>query len=280
MAHIDFWKVEGLGNNFVLLDERDHSENAPGVALEKRIQWCRGDIGIGADGILTLLPPTTVSGKNRALCSLHVTNADGSVPEMCGNGLRCVFRWLVEQKVLLDGEWAFVDTGAGLLRGRVVSDEIEIEMGEVEISSNECEVFVDDRSFRGLDVSVGNPHFVMLEENVELDMVSSFGPLLEYNSHFPNRANIEFSKVLDDEVKLVVWERGVGITQACGTGACATIAAWVERGRLPAERFHNVSLPGGRLSVWIGLDDGKEHRRSVRMRGPARVVFSGKSERA
>jgi len=283
---LDFCKLEGLGNDFILLDERDHTADAPQTTLEKRIAWCRRGHDVGADGVLTLLPPLT----DGAVCTMHVTNADGSVPEMCGNGLRCVFRWLADQGVVAGNSWATVDTGAGPLQGRVLGDVIEVEMGDATLADAEAAVDVDGVAFRGLDVATGNPHFVLDGSIVDLTdgpvdddnmtLAQTHGSALEHHAHFPHRANIEFSRVdvENHAIDLVVWERGCGITQACGTGACATAAAWVHRGALPENEVLQVHLPGGDLGITVGPARSERDGhvvRAIRMSGPARQVYLG-----
>ena len=285
-----FFKYHGLGNDFVLLDRR---ESAVDIDAPKAIQLCDRHLGIGADGVLVLLP------SSRARARMMVHNADGSIAEMCGNGIRCAAQYLAERvgpsggksrtsemSALREGdaERVEIETGAGLLSclihraGRPVP-EVEVSMGAAHLvdpslpSGKTGKPFVNQvlagfPGLRGTAVSVGNPHLVLFDS--ALDQAPALGPLLERHSAFPNRTNVEFARVEPDQVQVLVWERGVGLTQACGTGACAVVAAGVHEGRLAPDRWHPVRLPGGSLHIRATADLS-----SLEMRGPVSFVFEG-----
>lgn len=271
-----FTKMQGLGNDFVIVDRRAAASPLPEADA---IRLCDRHLGIGADGVLSILP------SDRAPLRMHVTNADGSHAEMCGNGLRCVARWAVAQG-LLPEQGGRIETGAGVLETTVLADgRVRVDMGRPELAPARVPVlaggdrFVDQvveadgASLRITAVSMGNPHAVwFVEDASELrGLARRLGPMVESHALFPNRTNVEFARLTGSrEVELVVWERGAGLTSACGTGACATVVAAVVTGRLPAGEEAVVTLPGGPLTIVVEPDLAR-----VWMTGPAVEVFRG-----
>lgn len=270
-----FEKYEGLRNDFLVLDERERGPE-PSLALARRVALCDRHAGVGGDGVLTLLPPRSPG----ALVRMHVTNADGSVPEMCGNGLRCVSRWLADHGVVAEGAEHLVDTDAGPLSCRVSDGSVRVEMrGATFADACVNAPLVEERvqaageSFVATAVSVGNPHLV-LRAPADFALARRVGPVLEHHPRFPRRTNVEFASPRSPtEVDLVVWERGAGLTEACGTGATATVAALVHAGECPADEDVLVHLPGGDLVVRVSQDLAR-----IVMIGPARRVFRGQVE--
>jgi diaminopimelate epimerase len=287
---LPFTKVQGLGNDFVVVDlrgERAGSKVAETVQDPEIVRKiCDRHFGVGADGVLAVLPG--VSGDAR----MRVLNADGSEAEMCGNGIRCVAKVLYEADPALRRPVLKIDTGAGLLacemdaagghvasvtvemgRPRYTRDEIPLAPGGAGRATREA-IFLDrldgGRTFHFTAVSMGNPHAVIFVDGDEdlRALAETYGPALELAPTFPRRANIEFARVRGNEIDLVVWERGCGITLACGTGTCATVAAAAVEERLPRGRETPVHLPGGTLFITVAADDS-----GVRMRGPATTVF-------
>ena len=261
-----FLKVEGLGNDFLLIDLRAHTGRlAELTELQTRAPaLCHRRTGVGGDGLLVLTPPTSPHAR----ATMVVINHDGSRPEMCGNGLRCV------ALVLADGPGSFVvDTDAGPrlctvaeLADDRTAGELEVDMGVATIQGDRR---IDPHTFTA--VSVGNPHAVAFVDRLDDPerLARQYGPTAERDPQFPQRTNVEFARVEPDGgITLWVWERGCGITAACGTGACATVAAAVHHGLVPADTAIPVQLPGGRLTV-------RWHDDRVSMTGPARVVFRG-----
>lgn len=272
---LSFYKYEGLQNDFLLIDERIPGATAPRLALETRAALCARHEGVGADGVLTLLPPR----DPRAQVRMHVTNADGSEPEMCGNGLRCVSQWLLDHNLVREGEFHLIDTDAGLQRCIATGGEVEVELPPPDFAADNLgrpcrreSVQVEDRPAIATAVSMGNPHLVLeFDDPVDPAWVCRVGPAWERRAPFPERANVGFVRVMSEaRVELWVWERGAGLTRACGTGACAAVVALVAGDRVAAGAPIAVHLPGGNLQVsWAGPGA------PVRMRGPARAVFSG-----
>lgn len=273
-----FAKYHGLGNDFVLLDRLFGGEP---IEPAHAVRLCDRRRGIGADGVLTILP------SSRGVARMHVTNSDGSVAQMCGNGLRCVARYLVDEAGLRRDTLP-IETDAGVLvckvsrqDGRVA--EIAVDMGAPELEAAMIPVRagpgrflrqpleVAGRSVVGTAVSMGNPHLVLFEEAAAL--APTLGPLLERHPLFPERANVEFAAVEGEGLAVAVWERGAGLTEACGTGACAAMVAAVLEGRLPADEERPVRLAGGTLHVRVLPDLSR-----VWMRGPAVRVFAGEVE--
>lgn len=268
-----FFKYEGIGNDFVVLDRRQSGRDIDAATAKA---MCDRRLGIGGDGVLALLPSKTAAAK------MVVHNADGSIAEMCGNGLRCAVKYLVDhspQKL----ETIRVDTGAGILESRVhfadgEAREVEVNMGPARLiapnlpSGKTGKPFLDAQlagfNVRGSAVSMGNPHLVL--RDVKLSEAGELGPRLELHPDFPDRTNVEFVEKRGAGLNVVVWERGCGLTQACGTGACAAAAVYVQRGELPAAIWLPVTLPGGTLHIRVAADLS-----TVELKGPARFVFEG-----
>lgn len=272
-APVKFSKYEGLGNDFVVVDAADEGA----VSAERAVALCNRHFGIGGDGVLLVLPPRKAGCDAR----MRVINADGSVPEMCGNGLRCVAVHVARARGLAVGTLR-VDTDAGAL-DCVVDDGagagiVTVDMGVVQLLGDRT-VNVDGQPITVAVADAGNPHAVLFGAFARGE-VDRIGPRIATHPDFPRGTNVEFSRVLlppdarpdakaPAEIQLVVWERGVGVTLACGTGACATAAVACAKGLVPRGKPVALHLPGGRLDVTI---DGAG--RAI-MRGPARLVFSG-----
>jgi len=229
---------------------------------------------VGADGVLVLLP------SKRAAARMVVHNADGSLAEMCGNGLRCVAKYLLDREPGRDA--LEVETGAGVLPararragGEVV--EVEIELGPARLQAPHLPpgpgggpfvaAPVPGLDWPGTAVSMGNPHLVLLGAPAEV--VREHGPRLEHLPGFPDRTNVEAVSRAGEGLRVWVWERGSGLTDACGTGAAASVAAALVAGWVQPDVFVPVELPGGRLAVRVTAD-----LQRTTLRGPARFVFT------
>lgn len=272
-----FTKLQGLGNDFVVLDRRTEGEPPP---PEVCVQVCDRHFGVGADGVLSVM-----NGRDAAI-AMHVTNADGSVAEMCGNGLRCVVRWAVDRGVL-PASGGRVETGRGVLDCSVEADgQVRVDMGAPVLEAALVPVTADgerfveqalevgDRRLTVTAVSMGNPHAIHFVDDPAVDLralATALGPAVERHPLFPRRTNAEFARLKGpNAIELVVWERGSGLTMACGTGACATVVAAVLSGRASAGEEVVVTLPGGPLRVRVEPDLSR-----VWMTGPAVEVFEG-----
>lgn len=247
---MEFVKMEGLGNDFVVL----RGPLVPGAA--DIAAWCDRRRGIGADGLLVVTP------RDPARVRMEYWNADGSPAEMCGNGLRCVGRYAVVEG-LVAGPELVVDTAVGE-RPVTVGPTVRALLGDfTELDIRPFEV----AGYRLEPVSVGNPHAVAFVPDCYSVPVSAVGPIVETDPHFPERVNVEFATVVSPErIDLRVWERGAGETLACGSGAAAVAALAHRRGLVGAQV--TVVLPGGPLRVEV---EGSR----VWIEGPARVVFRG-----
>jgi diaminopimelate epimerase len=259
VARVTFQKYEGLGNDFILV-ELPKESLAPAVVQ----RLCDRHFGIGADGVLLVGPPRTP----RAAATMTVLNADGSEPEMCGNGLRCVALHLAAQADRDEAEF-LVDTDAGTLSCKVSGGNVEVDMGRL-VDQGTVEVAIAGKTHRFSRISAGNPHAVTFESYREPE-IDEVGPLVATAPVFPEGTNVEFAQLADDgSIDLVVWERGVGRTLACGTGACATVASACLQGKRSFGEPTTVRLPGGSLRVSVARDT-----LAATMRGPARLVFRG-----
>jgi diaminopimelate epimerase len=300
MALLPFVKVEGLGNDFLVVDLRPgkpaHSLAEIVTKPENVRALCDRNFGVGGDGVLAILPG--IQGDAR----MRVLNADGSEAEMCGNGIRCVAKVLFEQDPTMRRETLRIDTGAGLLACTIrVQDQratsVTVDMGIPQLAPELIPVASDaarlvraplptrDRAFAFTAVSMGNPHAVIFCDGPAAklrELAANYGPGIEHDPLFPRRTNVEFAVVRkgasgQSEIDLVVWERGCGITLACGTGACATVVAACLEGRIEPDRETPVRLPGGTLFITAksATSDGVgPNYAGVVMRGPAHIVFS------
>jgi diaminopimelate epimerase len=255
---MEFRKYEGLGNDFLVVDARTLATPLSPDAVRR---LCDRRRGVGGDGVLLVRP------GREAPVAMEVHNADGSVAEMCGNGLRCVARFAVDH-LGVAGPSFVVETGAGPLRVNVGDEDVRVDMGRAaDLGRLAVEVGGASVDARGADL--GNPHLVLYGDWA-LDDVHRFGPGLEHHPAFARGVNVSFARRLGPRhVRLAVWERGCGPTQACGTGACATVAVGWREALLECGREEvRVDLPGGTLYIGGGPE-------ALTMRGPAVEVFRG-----
>ena len=262
-----FTKMHGLGNDFVVIDDLFGSTNAEKLLddnLARRL--CDRRFGIGADQILWIRK----SSANDAI--MEIVNADGSRAEMCGNGIRAVALYMDRRSKNRKPEYA-IETLGGLIRVRMEGDDVAVDMGKPGLGQGLPKagerILAGGKEFRFYEVSMGNPHAVIFVPDVLAFPVEEFGPKIENHERFPKRTNVEFVQLPSRGLLVVrVWERGAGITLACGTGACASAVAAIATGQ--AENSLKVRLPGGDLKIeWQGPGY------SVLMTGPATEVFSG-----
>ncbi len=274
---IDFVKMQGLGNDFVLIDCLNKPEltdiNNGWQSISKKL--CNRRFGIGADQIL-LLSESNVSDFN-----MRIFNLDGSEVEMCGNGIRCLANY-IWGKGLSDREVLEIETLAGIIKPQKANGLVRVDMGIPILEGKDIPVMAEgqivDHSLKVLDntfkitcVSMGNPHAVIIVEDIDNFPITYFGPAIENHEFFPQRTNVELIKILNRrEIKMRVWERGAGETLSCGTGASAVCVASKIKGL--TERDIVVHLKGGDLSIkW-------EEDNHVYMIGPAEKVYEGEIE--
>ncbi len=277
---IAFTKYHGLGNDFVLIDNRHHPE--PCLTPAQAIEWCDRHFGIGADGVIFALP-----GQDGTDYTMRIFNCDGSEPEMCGNGIRCLARFIADLEAAETGaaRAAYqIHTLAGVITPKLEADgQITVDMGLPRLIAAEIpttlaaphEKVIDlpleaaGQTWQVTCVSMGNPHCITFVDEVAAIPLEAIGAQFEHHPAFPKRINTEFIQVVQrDYLKMRVWERGAGITLACGTGACASLVAAVLTGK--SDRRATVELPGGTLLIeWSETDQ------RLYMTGPATKVFEG-----
>lgn len=270
-AHWPFSKMHGLGNDFAVF-EQSRAPNGVRMTSEMAHKICDRHRGVGADQILLLSPPS----GNGATVRMDIWNPDGSTAEMCGNGVRAVGLYL-EKHLRLRGPFS-IETLAGPIEVQKAGSEFRVKMGEPRFPSKKPSLV---EGFDVVEVDMGNPHAVIFlpvgrgEErvsSVDLIPLDQVGPKIERNPHFPHRTNVEFVEVVDGRnLRVRVWERGAGITLACGTGACAVAAAAIAGKHAGTQDgMLDLHLPGGRLRMeWKGPGH------PIYMTGPAIEVFRG-----
>lgn len=281
MATLPFSKYHGLGNDFVLVDNRGSAE--PMISPNQAVAVCDRNFGIGGDGVIFVLPGTDGSDY-----TMRIYNSDGSEPEMCGNGIRCLAKFIADLETK-DGSKPElphtynIHTLAGIIRPELqAGGQVTVDMGEPVLSAKDIPTTlgspngkvvnetlkVDGKDWQVSCVSMGNPHCITFVDNVDTVPLADIGPLFENHAAFPARINTEFVQVVrPDYLKMKVWERGAGATLACGTGACALLVATVLNDK--CDHKATVELPGGNLEI-----EWAENNR-VYMTGPATLVFAG-----
>lgn len=276
---IEFTKYHGLGNDFILIDNR-HSP-VPILTPAEAIEMCDRHFGIGADGVIFALP-----GEGDADYTMRIFNSDGSEPEMCGNGIRCLAQFIADlEGIEADGLSFKIKTLAGPIVPKLAGhNQITVDMGQPQLRAAQIPTTLNQEAEQVINqplsvagqtwavtaVSMGNPHCITFVDSVKDIPLEVIGPQFEHHPVFPQRTNTEFIEVVQrDYLKMRVWERGAGITLACGTGACASVVAGVLNDA--CDRCCTVELPGGCLQIeW---DATSEH---LYMTGPAQKVFTGK----
>ncbi len=269
-----FWKMHGLGNDYIVIDNRDQKIGDKQVAeLAKRL--CERRFSIGADGLLL------VSNSNVANVKMRIFNADGSEAEMCGNGIRCFAKYCYENDIATKNEFT-VETLSGIKRVWLAIENQEVKTVKVDMGAPNWErtslpmlgqgtcinenLKVDGEAYKVTCLSMGNPHCVLFVDKVDDFPVEQVGQKIENHKAFPKRTNVGFAQVLNrNELKVRVWERGCGETLACGTGTCAAVAAANKLGKVG--NMVTVHVLGGDLQVEVG--------KSLFLIGAAEKVFEG-----
>lgn len=290
---MEFSKWTGLGNDFVLLEPGQKVEFGPAFEREV-VRLCDRRFGIGADGVVIVTPmdaegclvlgdagvganvgPASGSVPNGVDFEMRIFNADGSEAAMCGNATRCVAKFVVSRGLAKPGQKVFnLHTRSGLVKPALLDDgRVCVDMGNPRDFLGSIKLTADCYDFTAETVSMGNPHAVIFVDDIEKIQLEDWGRVLEYDRQFPDRCNIEFAQVLPavqgapTQIRMRVWERGCGVTMACGTGSCATLVAAQRTGRVGVEA--DVILDGGTLHI------KHENDGPVLMTGPAEEVFKG-----
>lgn len=273
---ISFTKMHGAGNDYIYVNTLLYNIADPSAAS---IAWSKPHTGIGSDGLVLI----GLAHNPDADFSMRIFNADGSEAMMCGNASRCIGKYLYEKR-MTDKDTIRLETLSGtkvlklhIDKGIVKSVTVDMlepklavkeQLATADGSLTEGNITINGKTFCGTFVSMGNPHFVIFVDDIRKIDVAQDGALLEHHPLFPQRCNIEFAQVLADGIRTRVWERGSGITMACGTGACATaIAAAVTK---RTGRKNRIIMDGGVLEI-----DWKEADDHVYMTGPAEFSFEG-----
>ena len=265
---IQFTKMQGIGNDYIYVNTNLFPIARP---EETARRWSTYHTGIGSDG-LVLIEPSEVADFR-----MRIFNADGSEAKMCGNASRCIGKYVFE-KGLTQKQDITLETLSGIktLHLRVgkqgTVEQVTVDMGAPEILEVAHSLTLYNKVYTGTVVSMGNPHFVLRVEDIGLVDLTSVGPLLEKHPHFPDRTNVEFVELRKDgSARMRVWERGSGITQACGTGACATASALIAHGWAKQDEDIPIEMDGGTLRIRWSSADGH-----IYMSGGAEFVFEGK----
>ena len=263
---VRFIKMHGAGNDYIFVDTTLYPIENPEAAA---IAWSRHHFGIGSDGLVLIGKSETPDAD----FTMRIFNADGSEGLMCGNACRCIGKYVYERG-MTDQRHIRLKTASGIKILDLTVDEAgTVTSVTVDILAP---VLEDERLFLtdgkalpdGVFVSMGNPHYVIFVDNIDKVDVESEGSKLERHSRFPERCNIEFAQVTEDGIRMRVWERGSGITMACGTGACATAVAAAITGR--CGRHSRIIMDGGTLEI-----DWREADGHVYLSGPAAIAFEG-----
>ena len=259
-----FTKMHGLGNDYLYV----YGEVPENIA-ELSIKLSERHFGAGSDGMIYISPSDIADFKMR------IFNADGSEAKMCGNGIRCVGKYVYD-KGYTDKKKLTIETLSGIktLDLQVIGGKVKtvaVDMGKAEVSEN-MTLSIDGDEVTCTPVSVGNPHAVIFVSNIDEAPLMTLGPKMEHHPAFPDGVNNEFIEVVDSHtLRMRVWERGSGVTMACGTGACASTAAAIKNGYCSFDEDISVILDGGTLKIRISQDY------SVTMTGPAEMIYEGET---
>jgi diaminopimelate epimerase len=259
--------MHGLGNDFIVIDQllNKKPKTITGKIASK---LCDRRFGVGADQLLVI---KKAAQPTKADYRMDVWNADGTKAEMCGNGIRAVALYVAKRSKKPKSAYK-VETGAGILEVQIKKNRVRVDMGipHMNPAKDDEDLKIDSNNFRIHEVNMGNPHVVIFVDSLEKTPVGTWGPQIENHSRFPNRTNVEFAQVeSNDRIVTKVWERGAGLTLACGTGACAVAAAAMATRKITSDQV-TIELPGGRLTI-----DWKGPGHKIYMEGPAEEVFSG-----
>jgi diaminopimelate epimerase len=282
---MNFSKWTGLGNDFVLLEPGESLDFSSGFE-QRIIKLCDRRFGIGADGVVVVTPmdgdgclvlngisegPVSKAVANGVDFEMRIFNADGSEAAMCGNATRCVAKYIQTRGLAKDANTKVFNlhTKSGLVRPALLDDgRVCVDMGLPRTFLGSIKLTADCYDFTAETVSMGNPHAVIFVDDIEKIQLENWGCILEVDRQFPDRCNIEFAQVVaPGKIRMRVWERGCGVTMACGTGSCATLVAAQRTGRVGVEA--DVILDGGTLHI------KHEEGGPVLMTGPAEEVFKG-----
>ncbi|MBR1908907.1 diaminopimelate epimerase [bacterium] len=277
MEKINFTKMNGLGNDFIILDYEEYKKTCL-PPDELAIKLCNRNFKIGADGLIIVNPDT----KNADIAWIFY-NSDGSAAQMCGNGMRCFAKYVYDKKIINKKTFK-VKTEAGIIIPEIISEnEVKVNMGKPILKTEyiPCKsktnlnipYEIENKKFYLNAVSMGNPHCIIFTDKESRNLAYKYGSKIETDTLFPQKTNVEFVEIISkNEIIVNVWERGCGITLACGTGACAATVAGILNGYL--NNTVKVNLPGGSLKTeWLGSKNDMQH--NIYMTGNAEYSFVG-----
>lgn len=273
MTKIKITKMQGCGNDFVVLDYSEYEKS--GLSMEDLARkLCDRHFGIGADGMI--IPDTKPNGETDI--GWYFYNSDGTTAQMCGNGMRCFAKYVYDKKLVNKKQFS-VKTLAGIIKPEIQEDgTVKVNMGTPILEESkipfkgEKTVKIKEKEFNIIPVSMGNPHCIIFTEENTLHLAETYGPEMERHPYFPEKTNTEFVKIISkNEIEMRVYERGCGITLACGTGACASVVACILNNL--TEDTVKVNLLGGAVTVvWSGTRENPD--KDIFLIGPAQYSFT------
>ncbi len=281
MTTLKFTKMNGLGNDFVILDYEEFEKTSMPIN-ELAIKLCNRYLSVGADGLMIIN-----NDVKEADAGWIFYNSDGTIPQMCGNGIRCFAKYIYD-KGLINKKKFTVKTVAGIKEPEIIDkDNVRVNMSKPILTPSEIPFCADNNLNRQIElksgeifeinaISMGNPHCIIFTGDNTAEKALKYGAEVECSKLFPEKTNVEFVKIISrNEIKVDVWERGCGITQACGTGACASAVAAILNGF--CDKKVKVNLPGGSLTIeWAGSKNDTDY--DVFMTGTATYSFTGEVE--
>lgn len=266
---MNFVKMQGLGNDFIIIEDMKEKIE---LTSSQIIKLCDRHFGIGADGLILVRPSNVYDIK------MKFYNQDGTEAAMCGNGVRCFAKYVYSYKIVNKDDFN-IETLAGKISTKVFNDKVQVNMGKaqfdpkyipVNIENNKVideKLYINGKKILFSSILIGVPHTIIEVDDINNYPVKEFGPLIEKNNIFPAKTNVNFVQVLNkEEVKMVTWERGVGLTMACGTGACAAASILREKEKIKNQVL--IHVPGGELSI-------KFIQRNIFMIGSVKEVYKG-----
>lgn len=273
MTKIKITKMQGCGNDFVVLDYSEYEKS--GLSMEDLARrLCDRHFGIGADGMI--IPDTKPNGETDI--GWYFYNSDGTTAQMCGNGMRCFAKYVYDKKLVNKKQFS-VKTLAGIIKPEIQEDgTVKVNMGTPILEESkipfkgEKTVKIKEKEFNIIPVSMGNPHCIIFTEEDTMHLAKTYGPDMEVHPYFPEKTNTEFVKIISkNEIEMRVYERGCGITLACGTGACASVVACILNNL--TEDTVKVNLLGGAVTVvWSGTRENPD--KDIFLIGPAQYSFT------
>lgn len=268
MAKIKFVKMQGAGNDFIVINEFEKEAVKEEEKKKFAVRACNRHFGIGADGVL-FLSKSKVKGAN---ARMRIFNPDGTEPEMCGNGIRCAAKFLFEEELVKKKKMK-IETLAGIIKSEITREGlVKVDMGKPVVEKEFDYIFIDGKQIQFTQVSMGNPHSVIIVSSISSVDLHSLGPKISTHPHFPNKTNVHFAEIISrDKVKMITWERGAGATLACGTGACAVTTALYTLNKTNPSL--TLQVPGGELKTQLETEDSR--LKTIYLTGPVEKVFKG-----